>query len=76
MQLRYPDEHILIANPECPPDTPGNIVTGEVLDHDPLLDALLDRCNLPAVDTYAIKYTGDLGKAIGQRGMVRVIEHD
>ncbi len=76
IQTNFSNEHVIIVNPETMSDQPSQLAAGEVIDHDPLLDPLLDRCNLAQFDSYAIKYTGDLGRAIGERGMVRVIEHD
>lgn len=73
---QFPNEHVVVTNPSTIPDHPTELESGEVVDHDPVLDHLLDRCNLSQFDHYAVKYTGDLGQAIGERGMIRVIEHD
>lgn len=76
IQNKFPNEHIVVVNPECPENYPANLQAGEVLDHDPNLDALLDRLEVSAYDSFAVKYTGDLGRAIGERGMVRIIDND
>jgi hypothetical protein len=73
---KYPNEHVVIADPSFSPGGFATIEEGEVVDHDPELDALLNRCDLSQYDSCAVTYTGDLGKIIGERGMVRVIEHD
>ncbi len=73
---KYPNEHVVIAEPSFSPNDISKIEEGDVIDHDPVLDDLLGRCNLSHYESYALKYTGDLGKAIGQRGMLRIIEHD
>ena len=72
----YPNEHVVIAKPSFSTNDLSRIEEGEVVDHDLVLDDLLSRCNLSQYESYALKYTGDLGKAIGQRGMLRIIEHD
>ena len=72
----FPNEHVVIANPQCPSDNPTQLESGEVVDHDVDLDNLLHRCDLSVYDSYAVLYTGDLGEALGERGMIRVIEHD
>jgi len=76
IQAQYPNEHVVLINLELQKDSPALVKAGEVADHDPELDTVLDRCDLSAYKKYAVKYTGDLGMAIGQRGMVRIIEHD
>lgn len=75
IKKRFPDEHVLIVNPKCPAGCPTELEEGEVVDHDSELDSLLHRSNLSAYESYALLYTGDLGEAIGERGMIRVIEH-
>lgn len=72
----YPNEHVVIVNPRCPSDFPAKVEAGDVLDHDQDLDHLLNRCDLSSYDSFALKYTGDLGELIGERGMVRIIEDD
>ena len=72
----YPNEHVAITNPQYPLNNLSQLNGGDVLDHDVELDDLLRRCNLSEYESYALLYTGDLGKAIGERGMLRVIEHD
>jgi hypothetical protein len=72
----YPNEHVVIAAPSFSSDSPATIEEGEVIDHDPELDILLNRCDLSKYDSCAVTYTGNLGEIIGERGMVRVIEHD
>jgi len=72
----YPNEHVVIANPQCPAEYPAKIEAGEVIDHDPELDDLLSRCDRTQYDNLAILYTGDLGERIGERGMIRIIEND
>lgn len=76
IRSRLPNEYVVIANPEVLPNQPTMISSGEVVDHDTLLDQLLSRCQMAHLDSFAVKYTGDLGGAIGERGMVRVIEHE
>ena len=76
IKTQYPNEHVVIINPKCPADYPAKVEGGDVVDHDPELDNLLNRCDLSKYDRCAIKYTGDLGARIGERGMVRIIEHD
>ncbi len=76
IRSRFPNEHVVIVNPQCLPNKPTEVESGEVADHDHLLDNLLNRCDLTTYERFAIRYTGDLGALIGQRGMIRVIEHD
>lgn len=71
---QYPNEHVVIASPHTSPETPAVIETGEVVDHDPDLDHLLHRCNLSIYENCAVKFTGDLGKLIGERGMIRIFD--
>ena len=73
---KYPNEHVVIADPLFSPDNFTTIEEGEVIDHDPELDTLLNRCDLSKYDSCAVTYTGNLGETIGERGMIRVIEHD
>ena len=75
IKLYYPNEHVVIIDPLCSPDDPTHLESGEVLDHDAQLDVLLSRCDLFEYDAYIIRYTGNLGEAIGARGMMRVVEH-
>lgn len=72
----YPNEHVVIVNPKCPPDFPAKVEAGDVLDHDPELDPLLARCDLSQYERFATLYTGDLGARIGERGMIRIVEDD
>ena len=72
----YPKEHVVIANPKFPQNDLSQLEGGEVIDHDPELDDLLNRCDLSKYDSCAVTYTGDLGEVIGERGMIRVIEDD
>jgi hypothetical protein len=76
IKKQYPNEHVVIANPQCPIEYPAKIEAGDVVDHDPELENLLSRCDRSRYDSCAIMYTGDLGELIGERGMVRIIEHD
>ncbi len=76
IQKQYPNEHVVIVNPKCPPEFPAKVEGGEVLDHDSELDRLLTRCDFSEYERCAILYTGDLGARIGERGMIRVIEED
>lgn len=76
IKKQFPNEHVVITNLRCPDDIPTQVDAGDVIDHDPDLDNLLHRCNLSPYDFCAVLYTGDLGALIGERGMVRVIEHD
>lgn len=70
----YPNEHVVITNLITSPQTPAVVEAGEVVDHDPELDDLLQRCDLMPYDSCAILYTGNLGALIGERGMIRIIE--
>lgn len=72
----YPDEHVALGNPKFPLTDLSKLEGGEVIDHDPDLDALLARCDLSKYNSSAVLYTGDLGARIGERGMVRIIEND
>ena len=73
---KFPNEHVAIVNTESPPNQPTEVQSGEVADHDHVLDNLLNRCDLSTYERFAIRYTGDLGSLIGQRGMIRITEHD
>ncbi|GEM_PF-6632242 len=67
IKIKYPNEHVVIVKPQVLPKNPTQLESGEVIDHDPVLDTLLSRCDLSAYDSYALKYTGDLGEVIGSR---------
>jgi len=73
IQASYPDEHVVVNNPVARPETPAVLEAGEVVDHDSDLDDLLRRCNLSQYDFCAVLYTGDVGRLIGERGMIRVV---
>lgn len=76
IKASYPNEHVALGDPQFPLTDLSQLEGGDVIDHDPSLDALLNRCNLSKYDKCAVLYTGDLGAAIGDRGMIRVIEND
>ena len=76
IKKQYPNEHVVIVNPRCPPEFPAKVEGGDVVDHDPELEKLLIRCDLSKYEKCATLYTGDLGERIGERGMIRVIEND
>lgn len=76
IQTQYPNEHVVIANPQCPSDFPAKVEAGDVVDHDPDLEHLLTRCDLSQYERCATLYTGDLGALIGERGMIRVVADD
>lgn len=74
IKASYPDEYVVLAHPQSPQGSPLELQSGEVVAHGPVLDDVLNHCDLTSFDSYAIRYTGDLGMAIGERGMLRVIE--
>lgn len=76
IKKKFPDEHVAIGDPRFPLTDLSQLSGGDVIDHDSSLDSLLKRCNFSNFEKFAILYTGDLGAAIGDRGMVRVIEND
>ncbi|MBI4210995.1 MAG: hypothetical protein HY540_00010 [Deltaproteobacteria bacterium] len=76
IQKQYPNEHVVIANPQSSEVTPAVVESGNVVDHDSDLDHLLNRCDLSKYDRCAVIYTGDLGALIGERGMIRVVGDD
>jgi hypothetical protein len=76
IQAQYPEQYVVLANPETAGEDSMVLASGEVVAHHAELDVLLDECDLAQYPHYAIRYTGDLGRAIGERGMIRVIEHD
>lgn len=76
IKAQYPEQYVVLVNPQTLANNPVELESGEVVAHNSELDELLNDCNLSQYPHYAIRYTGDLGSAIGERGMIRVIEHD
>lgn len=74
IKASYPNEYVVLIHPQTLEDSPLDLQSGEVAAHGPALDEVLNQCDLTSFDSYAIRYTGDLGMAIGERGMLRVIE--
>lgn len=72
----FPNEHVVIVNPKCPPEFPSLVEGGEILDHDQDFDRLLKRCDTSDYDSVAFMYTGDRGELIGERGLARVVLED
>lgn len=75
IKAHYPNEYVVLANPETTSNAPVDLLAGEVIAHGPVLDDILNQHDLSSITNYAIRYTGNLGNAIGERGMLRVIEH-
>lgn len=73
IQASYPDEHVVVVNIVADPETPAVLEAGEVIAHDTDLDSLFKRCDLSQYDFCAIKYTGDIGKLIGECGMMHFV---
>lgn len=76
IKSQFPEEYVVLANPQATTENPVELESGEVIAHNAELDVLLNDCDLSQLLHYAIRYTGDQGRAIGERGMIRVIEHN
>lgn len=75
IKAHYPNEYVVLINPKTAINTPVELLAGEAVAHGPVLDDVLAQQDLSSISNYAIRYTGNLGNAIGERGMLRVIEY-